>query len=209
MNSVEKKLLVEVMTFESSGDILTESIANPNKPFIVKGVVQRKGSKNQNGRYYPEHVLRREAEKYAEKFIKERRAMGELDHPDSPVVNLKNVSHNILELHWEGDDLVGTVEILSTPNGEILKSLFKSNIRLGISSRGMGTIKKLTEHVDEVQDDFNLIAFDFVSNPSTQGAFMFPTSDSINENVEMVKNPLNNKWVRTETIIRNIISELQ
>jgi hypothetical protein len=120
--------------------------------------------------------------------------MGELDHPDSEVVNLINFSHTVIEMHWEGKDLMGTVEVLSTPSGNILKELFRSNIRLGISSRGLGTIKKISESVDQVQDDFELIAFDFVSNPSTRGAFMFPAS-SLTEGVNrVIKNPINGKW---------------
>jgi hypothetical protein len=157
---------------------------------------------------YPKDTLMREAQKYAENFIKERRALGELDHPESSVVNLKNVSHNVVEVHWEGDDLVGTVEVLPTPNGNILKELFRANIRLGISSRGMGTVKKnMHEDIDMVQDDFELIAFDFVSNPSTRGAFMFP-SGNLNEGSKMVKNPITNKWEKVEDIVRDILTEI-
>lgn len=103
--------------------------------------------------------------------------MGELDHPDSSVVNLQNVSHNVLEMHWEGNDLLGTVEVLGTPAGNILKELFKAGIKLGISSRGLGSIKQESAS-DEVQDDFELIGFDFVSNPSTHGAFLRPVNES-------------------------------
>jgi hypothetical protein len=120
---------------------------------------------------------------------------------NSEVVELKNVSHNIVEMHWEGKDLIGTVEVLPTPNGNILKRLFESNIRLGISSRGMGTVQKnLKEGVDVVQDDFVLLSFDFVSNPSTKGAFMY----SMNEGV--VHDPIEDKWVATENIIRELLS---
>jgi hypothetical protein len=108
--------------------------------------------------------------------------LGELDHPDSPVINLKNVSHNIREIYWEGDDVCGTVEILSTPSGNILRELLKNNIRLGISSRGMGSVKPMRENTVMVQDDFELIGFDFVSNPSTHGAFLSPTG--MNESVQ-------------------------
>ena len=173
-----------------------ESI-NTNGKLVVKGVLQRAEAKNQNGRVYPREILVREAKKYTSEFIKERRAMGELDHPDSSVVNLQNVSHNVLEMHWTGNDLVGTVEVLSTPAGNILKELFKGGIKLGISSRGLGSIKQ--ESVgDEVQDDFELIAFDFVSNPSTQGAFLSPVNESVNK--------VDQKWSRVETSIRNILT---
>ena len=113
--------------------------------------------------------------------------MGELDHPDSSVVNLNNASHNIMEMHWDGDDLLGTVEILSTPAGNILRELFKSGIKLGISSRGLGSVETIKEADGEdstvqVQPDFELIAFDFVSNPSTQGAFLRPVNESVQKN---------------------------
>jgi hypothetical protein len=209
--NTDKKLLVECITFEADPHMLRESAEHPNQPFRVQGVLQRKGKKNQNGRIYPDEVLIREAEKYGQLFIKDHRAMGELDHPESSVVNLKNVSHNVVEMHWQGDDLLGTVEVLTTPNGNILRELFRNGIKLGISSRGLGTLKKISENSAIVGDDFELIAFDFVSNPSTQGAFMAPVANasgqmSIAEGV--VKNPLTNKWERTDDIIHNILSEL-
>ena len=206
-----RQLLVNCMTFEFVKDNLFEEASrDPNRKLIVKGILQRASIKNQNGRVYPKDVLFRESKKFEETFIKERRALGELDHPESSVVNLQNVSHNIIEMHWEGDDLIGTVEILGTPNGNILKELFKSNIRLGISSRGLGTVKKsMTEEADMVQDDFELLAFDFVSNPSTRGAFMFPENNSIREGKEVVKNPVNNQWEQVETIIRDILTEIK
>lgn len=203
---MEKQLLIDVMTFEPLKQTLSESLSGKG-PFEVKGILQRAEATNQNGRSYPFDTLLRESKKYTENFVKERRALGELDHPQEAVVNLKNVSHNIIEMHWEGKDLMGTVEVLSTPSGNILKELFRSNIRLGISSRGLGTIKKISEGVDQVQDDFDLIAFDFVSNPSTRGAFMFPVSP-LTEGVNKFKNPINGKWVTAESIIQDIFNEL-
>ena len=177
---MEKKLIVDYITFNVTPEQINESMEKNNGRLMVKGVLQRAEAKNQNGRVYPRNVLMREAKKYSDINIKERRALGELDHPDSSVVNLNNVSHNITEMHWQDNDLVGTVEVLSTPSGNILKELFKCGIKLGISSRGLGSVKELGEGKVEVQDDFELIAFDFVSNPSTQGAFMSP---SLNEGV--------------------------
>ena len=149
---------------------------------VVRGILQRANSENQNGRIYPKEILVREAKKYHDTFVRERRAMGELDHPESSVVNLQNVSHNVREMHWEGDNLLGTVEVLGTPSGNILKELFKSGIKLGISSRGMGSVETVNEddgkQVTQVQPDFELIAFDFVSNPSTHGAFMYPMNEN-------------------------------
>jgi len=182
---MSKQLLVDYIPFEVTQQQINESIKNNGK-LIVNGVLQRANAKNQNGRIYPHETLMREAKKYAQTQIAERRALGELDHPDSSVVNLNNASHNILEMHWKGKDLVGTVEVLGTPAGNILKELFKSGIKLGISSRGLGSVEEIREsdgYTDKVQDgeptvavqpDFELIAFDFVSNPSTQGAFMSP-----------------------------------
>ena len=182
---MSKKILVDYIPFEISREAINESITENDGRLVVTGVLQRAEAKNQNGRVYPKNTLVREAKKYAEVQIAERRALGELDHPDSSVVNLNNVSHNILEMHWKGDDLEGTVEVLGTPAGNILKELFKSGIKLGISSRGLGSVKEIHEDdTVEVQPDFELIEFDFVSNPSTHGAFLSPTNEGvINEGV--------------------------
>jgi Prohead core protein serine protease len=205
--NMSKELLIDCLSFEVSKDMINE-VASKGGPFIVKGILQRANAKNQNGRVYPKNILEREAQKYQENFVKERRALGELDHPESQVVNLQNVSHNIVDMSWSGDDLIGTVEVLTTPSGNILRELFKSGIKLGISSRGMGSVKKnVRESADEVQDDFELIAFDFVSNPSTRGAFLYPDGQApLQEGV--VKNPITNKWEKTETIIRDILNNL-
>ena len=199
---MNKQLLVDVRPFNVSTDKINESISENNGKLIVKGVLQRAESKNQNGRVYPREVLLKEVGKYLENQVTERRALGELDHPESAVVNLNNASHNIIEMHWDGDDLMGTVEVLSTPAGNILKELFKSGIKLGISSRGLGSVETIKEDEQgeedtvEVQPDFELIAFDFVSNPSTQGAFMRPVNESVKP-----KTPENN----IERIINSIM----
>ena len=197
---MSKSLLVDYIPFEVSRDMINESIKKNDGRLVVTGVLQRAEAKNQNGRIYPKETLVREAKKYAQVNIAERRALGELDHPDSSVVNLNNASHNVLEMHWKGDDLLGTVEVLSTPSGNILKELFKSGIKLGISSRGLGSVEPVNEKngedgTVEVQPDFELIAFDFVSNPSTHGAFMRP----VNESVEKQK---------PETKIESIINSI-
>ena len=179
---MSKNLLVDYIPFEINRETINESIKENNGRLIVSGVLQRAEAKNQNGRVYPKDTLMREAKKYASVQVKERRALGELDHPDSSVVNLNNVSHNVLDMNWKGDDLVGTVEVLSTPAGNILKELFKSGIKLGISSRGLGSVKEVNEadgDTVEVQPDFELIAFDFVSNPSTHGAFLSPVNEGV------------------------------
>jgi len=179
---MSKQILVDYIPFEVTKEQINESIKENDGRLVVKGVLQRADAKNQNGRVYPRDTLVREAKKYAQVQVKERRALGELDHPDSSVVNLNNVSHNILEMHWNGDDLNGTVEVLGTPAGNILKELFKSGIKLGISSRGLGSVEEIHEGdghepIVKVQPDFELIAFDFVSNPSTHGAFLSPQNE--------------------------------
>jgi len=206
---INKKLLMDCMSFEISRDVINEAMKK-NGPFLVRGTLQRADAKNQNGRIYPKRILEREAQNYEQHFIRERRALGELDHPESSIVNLKNVSHNVTRMFWEGDDLIGEVEVLPTPSGNILKELFASGIRLGISSRGMGSVRKnVHESADEVQDDFELIAFDFVSNPSTKGAFLSPDSDmSLNEGV-IVKPTETNKWEIVENVIRDILCEIK
>ena len=198
-----KKLLVDYITFDVSPEMISESMEKNNGRLLVKGVLQRADAKNQNGRIYPREILMREASKYASVNIKERRALGELDHPDSSIVNLNNVSHNITEMHWDGNDLVGTVEVLSTPSGNILRELFKCGIKLGISSRGLGSVKQLGEGTVEVGDDFELIAFDFVSNPSTHGAFLKPMNESVNANLTV------SKYDKVNKLITDILTDIK
>ncbi len=196
------KLLTEWSPWQYTKEMIEEAKSENGGKLLMKGVLQKADTLNQNGRVYPRETLMREADQYSSVQIKERRALGELDHPDSSVVNLQNASHNILEMHWSGDDLSGTVEVLGTPAGNILKELFKSGIKLGISSRGLGSVKEIHEDDSvEVQPDFELIAFDFVSNPSTQGAFMHPLS----EGVDKSKTRTCGKWCKIESIINNIM----
>jgi len=207
---MSKSLLIDTMLFEVSPQHINESISDNNGRLIVSGVLQRAESKNQNGRVYPREILMREAKKYTKEFINQKRAMGELDHPESAVVNLKNVSHNVSEMWWEGQNLLGKVEVLSTPAGNILKELFKAGIKLGISSRGMGSVSESSEgDTVEVQKDFELIAFDFVSNPSTHGAFMHPMNESVNYNTNenlREDGSVCDKWCKTESIISDILT---
>jgi hypothetical protein len=173
-----KELLVERITnFNLTPKLLEESVKNNGGRLIVQGLVQRAEAKNGNGRVYPKDTLEREVQKYKDTYIKENRALGELDHPESPIINLKNVCHNIKDLWWDGDDVMGKIEILTTPSGNILKELLINGITIGISSRGMGSVKQIGETV-EVQPDFELLCWDFVSTPSTQGAFMEVVNES-------------------------------
>ena len=163
-------VLVNVTPFKS---ILRESKERPGV-YEVEGVMQRAGAKNQNGRIYEKDLLMREAKKYVDEFVKNGNAFGELDHPESAVVSLKNASHVVKDLYWNGDDLMGKVELLNTPAGNIVKEIIKAGHTIGISSRGTGSVNQTNEGHLEVQDDFDLVCWDFVSNPSTHGAFMNP-----------------------------------
>jgi hypothetical protein len=193
-------LLVDYLALDYTPALINESIKkNPDGVIKIKAVLQRANAKNQNGRVYPREILEREAKSYLNEFVAQRRALGELDHPDSPVVNLRNVSHNVTEMHWEGDDLVGTIEILTTPAGNIVKELMRNGIRLGISSRGMGSVKPLGEGTVAVDEDFKLICFDIVSNPSTNGAFL-------NESVNTVLKE--SRVHRINSLITDFISEI-
>tara|TARA_R100001443_G_scaffold112711_1_gene126605 strand:+ start:8591 stop:9232 length:642 start_codon:yes stop_codon:yes gene_type:complete len=200
-----KSLLIDYSSFEITPQMIVESEKANNGRVIVSGVLQRAEAKNQNGRVYPKETLMREAKKYAEIQIAENRALGELDHPESSVVNLQNVSHNIKKIWWKGNDLCGTVEVLSTPSGNILKELLKAGVKLGISSRGMGSVEEIREGDGEgsleVQPDFELVCWDFVSNPSTHGAFMAP----VNESVGSIKV---DKYEKLNNIINEMLCEL-
>ena len=196
-----KQLLVEYIgTISPNAQLIEESIRN-GKKLVVSGVLQRSDSGNQNGRLYPHGILMREADKY-QSMIQERRALGELDHPDSSVVNLSNVSHNIVEMHWKGKDLIGTIEVLTTPAGNILKELFRNGIKVGISSRALGTTQESNGY-QEVQEDLELIAFDMVSNPSTHGAFM----NKLHEGTRQQQ--ANNPYQNINRLITDILIEMK
>ena len=166
------QLLVDVTPFKS---VLKESKDRPGV-YNVEGVMQRAVAENQNGRTYSKEILEREASKYVKDFVERGNAFGELDHPESPVVSLKNASHIVKELYWKGNDLMGKVELLNTPAGNIVKEIIKAGHTIGISSRGTGSVKQTNEGQLEVQPDFELVCWDFVSNPSTHGAFMNPVA---------------------------------
>jgi hypothetical protein len=197
-------LLTEYRPFDVNKKLAEQAIKE-NKPLIVSGVIQRAEAKNQNERVYPRNILEREIQKYIDGPIKDRRAMGELDHPESSIVNLQNVSHNIRKCWWDGDDVMGEFEILDTPAGKILKALFAAGLMLGVSSRGMGSVEEnLNEGTLEVQDDFELVCWDFVSNPSTHGAYVAPARGKMNES-KIIKPQY--KYTKVNNIIRDIICE--
>jgi hypothetical protein len=194
------KLLNSYEVFDYTPDMIKESRDKNNGKVVMKGILQKADTLNQNGRIYPMAVLEREIRNY-QKFIAENRALGELDHPDSSVVNLKNVSHVIKEAYLERGVVYGSVELLDTPSGKILQSLVESGVKLGISSRGVGSVKKQGDyHI--VQDDFQLICWDYVSEPSTPGAFMLPEGRTINSNELRT---IFNKSDRIDRIINDIL----
>lgn len=155
-------------------DLLTEEEKKQvaDGAVIMTGILQKADTKNGNGRIYPLDILQREMKNY-QKLIKESRALGELDHPEDSVINLKNASHLVTETWWDGDTVMGKVRILDTPSGTILKSLMEGGVKLGISSRGLGSVRESSGETI-VEDDFQLICFDFVSEPSTPNAYMSP-----------------------------------
>jgi hypothetical protein len=193
-------LLCEYTELKYDRDVLIESL-DPNKPLVLKNVVlQRAEAKNQNGRVYPKDVLMREAAEYKRNFVEQRRALGELDHPESPVVNLKNVCCNVVNLWTRDDDVMGDIEILTTPTGNIVRELIRNNIKLGVSSRGLGSVKQMDESTVEVQNDFSLVCFDIVSNPSTIGAF-------INENTSKIQ--IAKPYTNINLLIHDFLSEVK
>jgi hypothetical protein len=152
----EKKILREWYAVEYKPELLKEARA-AGKPYTLSGVIQRAGTKNQNGRVYPKNILNRETENY-EKAVRDRRALGELDHPESSTISLSNVSHIITKSWWDGDTVMGNIEVLNTPKGQILQALLDAGITIGISSRGVGSTekKRMAEgDVDMVGDDLD------------------------------------------------------
>ena len=188
------KLITEWSAWEYDKETtLNEASSNGGK-YIMRGILQKANTLNQNGRVYPTEILQREVRNY-QKFIAENRALGELDHPDSSVVELKNASHIVREAYMDGDICYGSVEILDTPSGKILKSLVDSGVTLGISSRGVGSTRKEGDY-QVVQEDFQLICWDFVTEPSTPGAFMMKEGKEINES------DLNRHFTKSDRIDR-------
>lgn len=190
----DRKLLTEWLAFDYSPEQIKESRDLNNGKIIMKGILQKANTLNQNGRIYPLEILEREVRNY-QKFIKENRALGECDHPDSSVVELKNASHIIREAYMNAGVCYGTVELLDTPSGKILQSLVESGVTLGISSRGVGSTRREGDY-DVVQDDFQLICWDYVSEPSTPGAFM------MKEGRDFTQRDLNKHFTKSDRLFR-------
>jgi len=184
--SGDKRLLTEWTPFEYTPMLVEQSRSENGGKIIMKGILQKANTLDQNGRIYPLNILTREIQNY-QKFIRENRALGECDHPAASVVELKNASHIVRSARMDGGTVYGAVELLNTPSGKILQSLVESGVTLGISSRGVGSTRKQGEH-DVVQDDFQLICFDFVSEPSTPGAFMMREGKIVEADLRRVFN---------------------
>jgi hypothetical protein len=174
---MSKQLLREWVKLDYDQKMIKESCESNDGKIILNGILQRAGTKNQNKRIYPRNILDREIENY-QKAVRENRAVGELDHPESSSVSLQKASHIIKEMWWDGDTVRGKIQVLTTPMGKILENLLHDGVLIGISSRGVGSTEKTNEDIDEVQSDFSLIAFDIVNEPSTPGAYLFGESKS-------------------------------
>ena len=195
---MSKILLVEHTPFHISDITLLESKNDSNGRMRIRGKLQEAEVKNGNGRVYPKETLLREVEKYEKEQISQNTALGELDHAENTIINLKNVSHNIKRVWWENNDLMGELELLNTPAGKIAQEIVSAGIPLGISSRGMGSVKQMGETV-EVQDDFELLCWDLCSIPSTPNAYMRP----IREGKEYTQ--INNSYDKINSLISDII----
>ena len=172
------KLITEM---NDSVSFVTEATENGKKKFAIEGVFMQSDTVNRNGRVYPRQILEGEVDRYNKKYVLENRALGELNHPSGPTVNLDKVSHIITTLRMEGKDVVGKAKLLETPCGMIAQSLIESGVKLGVSSRGMGSLKE-NRGYKEVQKDFMLSAVDIVADPSAPNAFV----NGIMEGVEWV-----------------------
>jgi hypothetical protein len=193
-----KQVLIETQTFSAKPVKLVEGKSLTGNP-LVEGILATAEVKNGNGRYYSRDLWEREIDKYMDN-VKHNRALGELDHPDSSIINLKNVSHNIKKIWWDGDQVMGAIEILPTPSGNILAALFQNNIPVGVSSRGMGSLKQMGELM-EVQDDFELLCWDFVSTPSNPGSYMKERGMMNESKMSNQHNP----YVKVNSIITDIL----
>ena len=200
-----KQVLIETQLFKPIKGLLSEGKMSERGNPLVHGILATCEVENGNGRYYSEKLWKREIDKYMD-LVKQNRACGELDHPESQVVNLKNVSHNIKDINWDGKNIMGTIEILPTPSGNILKALIDSGITVGVSSRGMGSLEQKGDLM-EVQDDFELLCWDFVSTPSNPGSYMQPININNKGTININESKINNKYpyAKANSIVTEIL----
>lgn len=202
LSTSEKCIISEFYEFKYDDKLIVES-EKMGKPLTMTGILQKADTLNRNGRVYPYEILKREVDKYMD-LVENNIAGGELDHPDSAVVSLANVSHRVTEMWWQGKDLYGKVLIAEkTDAGRKLKGLLAAGFTLGISSRGVGSVKSRNNQ-DIVQEDFELIAFDFVSSPSTPGAYLFKEGAGQKLRPGMIPLDMSKRFLTTENAVKEL-----
>jgi hypothetical protein len=182
---------------DHSVEVITEAKDNGKKNYFIEGIFMQGDIKNRNGRIYPSKTLETEMGRYQKEFIETKRALGELGHPDGPQINGDRVSHLITEMRRDGNDFYGKAKILSTPMGEIVKSLLDEGVKIGVSTRGLGSVKAGRDGVMEVQKDFHLSTVDIVTDPSAPNAFV----NGIMENVEYYYDIASGNWRAQQAIV--------
>ena len=189
---------------DDSVEVITEAKEDGKKNYFIEGIFMQGDIKNRNGRIYPSATLESEMKRYQKDFIETKRALGELGHPDGPQINGDRVSHLITDMRRDGNDFYGKAKILSTPMGEIVKSLLDEGVKIGVSTRGLGSVKAGRDGVMEVQKDFHLSTVDIVTDPSAPNAFV----NGIMENVEYYYDIASGNW-RAQQVIENIQEEVE
>jgi hypothetical protein len=195
-------LITEV--FNEDCEVLTESNENGKKSHYITGIFMQGDIQNRNGRIYPSHILEKEMNRYNETFVKTKRALGELGHPNGPQINGDRVSHLITEMKREGSNFMGKAKILSTPMGEIVKTFIDEGVKIGVSTRGLGSVKPAKNGIMEVQDDFHLATVDIVTDPSGPNCFV----NGIMENTEYYYDIASGTW-RAQQYIQEAVKELK
>jgi hypothetical protein len=202
---MDKQLLIDYIPFHVAKLSLIENKNNPtDKRVRVQGKLQEADVKNGNGRVYPLDILKKQVDDYIKGPVASKTATGELDHPEASIINLSNVSHLITKVWWEGNDVMGELMLLSTPSGKIAQEIIAAGIPLGISSRGMGSVKQIGETV-EVQDDFELLCWDLVSVPSTPKAYMHPVNKLSMQESKQYNTIPNSDYSKVNSLITEII----
>jgi hypothetical protein len=196
------KLITEVFTEDCS--VLTEANEDGKKNYFIEGIFMQGDIKNRNGRIYPSQVLEKEMKRYDDQFIKPKRALGELGHPDGPSINGDRVSHLITEMKRDGSNFVGKAKILGTPMGNIVKTFMDEGVKIGVSTRGLGSVKQTKEGIMEVQDDFHLATVDIVTDPSGPNCFV----NGIMENTEYYYDIASGTW-RAQEAIQEMVKEVK
>ncbi len=193
------KLITEV--YDEDCSVLTESSEDGKKGYFIEGIFMQGDIKNRNGRIYPAEILEKEMKRYNDQFIKTKRALGELGHPNGPQINGDRVSHLITEMKRDGSNFVGKAKILSTPMGEIVKTFIDEGVKVGVSTRGLGSVKATKEGIMEVQDDFHLATVDIVTDPSGPNCFV----NGIMENTEYYYDIASASWRVAERLEETVI----